>query len=353
MILGKTNLSEWANFRSTRSTSGWSGRGGQTQNPYALDRNPCGSSAGTRHRDRREPRRGRRRHRDRRQHHLPVVGGRPGRPQADGGPRQPQRHHSDLAFAGHRRADGAHRRRRGRAADGDRRFAMRRRRHQAKHGRALASTTPPSSTTACEGARIGVLRKAMGYQPDVDAAMERAIAAMQRGGRDGGRCRDPDGRQVGRRRDPRAAVRIQDPTSRPISRTAMRRSATLAGLIECNKQHAAPRCRISAQELFEQAQAKGPLTDARLPEGARQGTAPGRAGRHRRGTRRRSTSMRWSRRRRPGVADRPDQWRPLHRRRLWRRRRRRDAEPDGADGRQPRPADRHRLHGAGLERGDG
>src|SRR3954453_7617642 len=47
VILGKTNLSEWANFRSTKSTSGWSGRGGQVSNPYALDRNPCGSSSGT------------------------------------------------------------------------------------------------------------------------------------------------------------------------------------------------------------------------------------------------------------------------------------------------------------------
>ncbi len=47
IILGKTNLSEWANFRSTHSTSGWSGRGGQTRNPYALDRNPSGSSSGS------------------------------------------------------------------------------------------------------------------------------------------------------------------------------------------------------------------------------------------------------------------------------------------------------------------
>lgn len=46
VILGKTNLSEWANFRSTKSSSGWSGRGGQTHNPYILDRNPCGSSSG-------------------------------------------------------------------------------------------------------------------------------------------------------------------------------------------------------------------------------------------------------------------------------------------------------------------
>jgi amidase len=47
VILGKTNLSEWANMRSSHSTSGWSGRGGLTRNPYALDRNPCGSSSGT------------------------------------------------------------------------------------------------------------------------------------------------------------------------------------------------------------------------------------------------------------------------------------------------------------------
>lgn len=47
VILGKTNLSEWANFRDNDSSSGWSGRGGQTHNPYILDRNPCGSSSGS------------------------------------------------------------------------------------------------------------------------------------------------------------------------------------------------------------------------------------------------------------------------------------------------------------------
>jgi amidase len=47
VLLGKTNLSEWANARSSYSTSGWSGRGGLTRNPYALDRNPCGSSSGS------------------------------------------------------------------------------------------------------------------------------------------------------------------------------------------------------------------------------------------------------------------------------------------------------------------
>src|SRR5947207_6352686 len=47
VIIGKTNLSEWANIRSKQSSSGWSARGGQCANPYALDRNPCGSSSGT------------------------------------------------------------------------------------------------------------------------------------------------------------------------------------------------------------------------------------------------------------------------------------------------------------------
>lgn len=47
VLLGKTNLSEWANFRSSKSCSGWSSRGGQTKNPYILDHNPCGSSSGS------------------------------------------------------------------------------------------------------------------------------------------------------------------------------------------------------------------------------------------------------------------------------------------------------------------
>lgn len=47
LILGKTNLSEWANFRSSQSVSGWSARGGQTRNPYRLSHSPCGSSSGS------------------------------------------------------------------------------------------------------------------------------------------------------------------------------------------------------------------------------------------------------------------------------------------------------------------
>ena len=72
VILGKTNLSEWANFRSTHSTSGWSGRGGQTKNPYALDRNPSGSSSGSGAAVAANLARGRRRHRDRRLDRVAV-----------------------------------------------------------------------------------------------------------------------------------------------------------------------------------------------------------------------------------------------------------------------------------------
>ncbi len=74
VMLGKTNLSEWANFRSTQSSSGWSGRGGQTKNPYALDRNPCGSSSGSGAAVAANLAALGDRHRDRRLDRLPVVG---------------------------------------------------------------------------------------------------------------------------------------------------------------------------------------------------------------------------------------------------------------------------------------
>ena len=112
VILGKTNLSEWANFRSSRSTSGWSGRGGQTKNPYALDRNPSGSSSGYGGGHRGQP--GRRGHRDgdRRLDRLALVVLRARRPQADGRARQPLGDRADRPLAGHGRADGPDGRRR-------------------------------------------------------------------------------------------------------------------------------------------------------------------------------------------------------------------------------------------------
>ena len=127
VVLGKTNLSEWANFRSSFSTSGWSGRGGLTRNPYALDRNPSGSSSGSAaavaaslcaaavgtETDGSIVR--------------PVVGQRRRRNQADRRPGQPLRRHPHFAQPGHAGADGPHRPRRGGPARRPRRRGPRRR----------------------------------------------------------------------------------------------------------------------------------------------------------------------------------------------------------------------------------
>jgi amidase len=106
VILGKTNLSEWANFRSFESVSGWSGRGGQTNNPYGINRNPCGSSSGSGAAElcRRVVRYG-----DGRQHRLPRQREWCRRPQADGGPHQPCWHRADLPHAGYFWSARAHR----------------------------------------------------------------------------------------------------------------------------------------------------------------------------------------------------------------------------------------------------
>ncbi len=99
VILGKTNLSEWANFRSTHSSSGWSGRGGQTKNPYALDRNPSGSSSGSGAAVAASLCGRRGRHRDGRLDRVAVEQQLARRHQADGRPGQPRRHRPDLAHA--------------------------------------------------------------------------------------------------------------------------------------------------------------------------------------------------------------------------------------------------------------
>ena len=79
IVLGKTNMSEWANIRSNKSSSGWSARGGQCRNPYVLDRNPCGSSSGSGAAVAASLCRGRHRHRDRRLDRVPGERERPGR----------------------------------------------------------------------------------------------------------------------------------------------------------------------------------------------------------------------------------------------------------------------------------
>ncbi len=113
VILGKANMSEWAFWRSSRGVSGWSARGGQARNPYALDRNPSGSSGGSRRcRVWQSLRRGCGQ-RYRGLHHVPGVGERRCWNSPNFGIGQPGRRHSRFRNAGHRGSHGAHRARRG------------------------------------------------------------------------------------------------------------------------------------------------------------------------------------------------------------------------------------------------
>ncbi len=183
VILGKTNLSEWANFRSTKSTSGWSGRGGQTRNPYVLDRNPCGSSSGTGAAI---------------AANLAAVGvgtetdgsivcpssvERPGRHQADGRPGEPLGHHPDLAHAGHGRPDGPDGRRRGGRCSRRWPASIRATRRPRRQPARRVDYAKALDAGALKGARIGVARKRyFGYSPAADRVIDAAIAEMKASG---------------------------------------------------------------------------------------------------------------------------------------------------------------------------
>jgi len=261
VILGRTNLSEWANFRSTRSSSGWSSRGGQTKNPYALDRNPCGSSSGT---------------------GAAVsaslaalgvgtetdgsiicpssvnglVGLKPtvglvsrsgiipiSVSQDTAGPMT--RTVSDAALmlsvlAGADDADPA-----GKAAQ----------------GYAQADYTTALSADALKGKRIGLLRQAMGYHPDVDAVAERAVKALQEAGATVVDVKIPT---WGQWEAPELNVLLYEFKDglNTYLKKANATPGSLAALIEWNKANAAKVMPLFAQEIFEQAEAKGPLTAA-------------------------------------------------------------------------------------------
>ena len=183
VILGKTNLSEWANFRSTHSSSGWSGRGGQCRNPYALDRSPSGSSSGLG------------RPRSRRASARSAVG-----TETDGsivspsnncglvgvkptvGLVEPRRHHPDRPQPGHGGPDDAHRDRRRDPAGGAGGRRPGRPGDEGDRGQACPRTTRGSSTRrASKGARIGVPRKKLfGQSTAADRLVDAAIADMKR-----------------------------------------------------------------------------------------------------------------------------------------------------------------------------
>ncbi|MBY0496673.1 MAG: amidase [Cyanobacteria bacterium] len=261
VILGKANLSEWANFRSTRSSSGWSSRGGQTKNPYVLDRNPCGSSSGTGSAIAAS---------------LAAIGvgtetdgsiicpssvnGLAGlKPtvgvvsrsgiipisvaQDTAGPMA--RTVSDVALlltamAGVDAADPS-----GSAAT----------------GKIAADYTTFLKADALRGRRFGVVRQAMAYHPDVDASMEAAIEKIKAAGAEVIDVKIPT---YNNWNDPEFEVLLYEFKDglNAYLKNAGSSHASLEALIAWNKANAKQVMPIFGQEIFEQAQKKGPLTDA-------------------------------------------------------------------------------------------
>jgi amidase len=259
VILGKTNLSEWANFRSTRSSSGWSSRGGQTKNPYVLDRNPCGSSSGTGAAIAAS---------------LAVIGV---GTETDGSIICPA---SVNGLVGLKPTVGLVSRRgvipisisqdtagpMGRTV-GDVAMLM----------TALAAADPADPagaaaegrtadylgglvTGAVKGRRFGVLRASMGYHPDVDASVEAAIRALTAAGAE---VVDAAIATDQRWSGPELEVLLyefKDGLNQYLTASGAPH-ASLEALIAWNRANAARVMPFFGQELFEQAQAKGPLTD--------------------------------------------------------------------------------------------
>ncbi len=335
VILGKTNLSEWANFRSTRSSSGWSSRGGQTKNPYVLDRNPCGSSSGTGAAIAAS---------------LAAIGigtetdgsiicpssvsGLAGlKPtvglvsrtgiipisvsQDTAGPMA--RTVSDVALlltamAGVDPDDPS-----GPAAD----------------GKIAPDYTTFLKADALKGKRFGVVRQAMGYHPDVDSATTKAIEAIKAAG---GEVIDVKIPTYNAWNDPEFAVLLyefKDGLNAYLKKSGSSH-ASLEALIAWNKANEKQVMPIFGQEIFEQAQAKGPLTDAAYLTGAQHRAAAGGEGWPPCGARRQQNQRHQARRvdrAEPvtGVADRSRARRSLRRRRLRHGSGRRDAEPHRAD----------------------
>lgn len=260
VILGKTNLSEWANFRSTRSSSGWSSRGGQTKNPYVLDRNPCGSSSGT----------------------GAAIAASLGAigigTETDGSIICPA---AVSGLAGLKPTVGVVSRRgiipisvsqdtagpmartvadvallmNGLAAGDDQDPAG-----AAAKGHIPDDYTAYLKTDALKGKRIGVLRQSMGFHPDVDRAMEAAINAIKGQGAEVVDIKIPT---YDRWNDAELEVMLyefKDGLNTYIARSNSPHKS-LEALIAFNKANADRVMPFFGQELFERAQAKGPLTD--------------------------------------------------------------------------------------------
>ena len=262
VILGKTNLSEWANFRSTQSSSGWSGRGGQCANPYALDRNPCGSSSGSGAAVAANlaavavgtetdgsvvcP-----------SHACGLVGLKPTLGLVSRSGIVPIAHSQDTAGPMARTvADAAALLAVLAGADPD---------DPATAGRPRSNGySAAADAAALRGARIGVARaKVTGYSPEADAVFESALAALREAG---AVLVDPaDIPRLGEYDDEEFEVLLYEfkaDLEAYLKAWAPGATArTLAGLIAFNEAHRAEELPYFGQEIFTSAVEKGPLTD--------------------------------------------------------------------------------------------
>ncbi len=261
VILGKTNLSEWANFRSTRSTSGWSSRGGQTKNAYVLDRNPCGSSSGTGTAIAAS---------------LAAIGV---GTETDGSIICPA---AVNALVGLKPTVGLVSRTgiipisvsqdtagpMGRTvADVALLLGALASIDAADPAGAAATDKIPSDYTgflkadALKGKRIGVLRQAMGFHPDADASLKKAVDVIKSQGAD---VVDVKIATYNAWNDSEFEVLLYEFKDglNAYLKTSGAPHASLEALIAWNKANADKVMPFFGQEIFERAQAKGPLSDA-------------------------------------------------------------------------------------------
>ncbi len=265
VLLGKTNLSEWANFRSTRSSSGWSGRGGQTRNPYVLDRNPCGSSSGTGSAI---------------SANLAAVGV---GTETDGSIICPSSinglvgikptvglvsRSGIIPISASQDTAGPMTRTVADAAallsvlaDVDDRDAV----TAESKGKSAADYTKFLDANALKGARIGVARNMSGFHPMVDETFEAAIAALKQAG---AVIVDPaDVPTVGKYDEAENEVLLYEfkdgINAYLASRGGSTKMKTLEDLIAFNKKNASKEMPWFGQEQFDRALAKGPLSDAK------------------------------------------------------------------------------------------
>jgi amidase len=250
VLLGKTNLSEWANFRGQHSTSGWSARGGQTRNPYALDRNPSGSSSGSGAATAASL--------------CAIAVG----TETDGSIVSPA---SINGLAGIKPTVGLVSR--GGiipiSASQDTAGPMARTVRDAvlllsalaDSPKALPEYTQFLDPSALRGARLGIVRKSFGFNADVDKLMDQSIAAMKSHGAEIiDPVEIPPDSKIG---EPEMEVLLYELKAGLNAYLKARgRTETLASLIAFNEKNSARELHYFGQELFEQAQKKGPLTDA-------------------------------------------------------------------------------------------